>query len=291
MSTNLIPLNLDAALPAHLATATQINSDLGTTAKPRFPFMSLEGKQWTIVRNKDDSETLVNDEGDPRSAIEVVILRVNKLESKVYYEGKYEKGSNAKPTCYSNNGATPELDAQVPQAKSCSVCPHAAWGTGGNGKGFACRGTRRIAIAAPDKLDDPMLVRVPPTSIAPLKEYQKTLRNYPYNSVVTRIKFDMASPTPLLTFTPIGALSAESYATASAMYDTGVVQAICGLDETAPAVDTPAPAPRAVAAPAPAPAEPPAVVEPPAIKAAKAKKEVKPTTELDSELDEMMGAL
>lgn len=285
MTTQLVPLNLDAALPAHLAAdAARINADLGTKSKPKFPFMSLEGKQWTIVRGKDDSETLVNDEGDPRSAIEVVLLRVNKAESKVFYEGEYKKGSNAKPTCYSNNGQRPEEDSASPQAPSCAKCPHNVWGTGQNGKGFACRGTKRIAIAAPDKLDDPMLLRLPPTSIAPLREYTKTLRNYPYNSVVTRIKFDMSSPTPLLTFTPIGALTPEMYADAKAMYDTELVKAIIGIAdeedvavEAAPAL-APAPqveAPKPVAASKPKPATKPAVVD----------------SSLDDELDGVMAGV
>lgn len=291
--TNLIPLNLDANLPAHLAgEAARINSDLGSKPKPKFPFMSLEGKQWTIVRGKDDTETLVNDEGDPRSAIEVVILRVNKAESKVYYEGQYVKGSNAKPTCYSNNGERPESDSADPQSVSCAKCPHNEWGTGPNGKGFACRGSKRIAIAAPDKLDDPMLVRVPPTSITPLREYNKSLRNYPYNSVVTRIKFDMSSPTPLLTFTPVGGLPPEVYAEAKAMYDSALVKAIIGMDddgEVASTEDiTPTPAvtqakvTEALQTPAPTPAE----KSKPA-----AKKAAVVATNLDDELDSALSGI
>jgi hypothetical protein len=281
MSTQLVPLSHDK-LPIHLRDAQpEINKDLGEKAKPKFPFMSLEGKSWTIVRGKDDRETLTNDDGDPRSAIDVVIVRSNPKDSKVYYEGQYEKGADSKPTCYSNAGDVPEDDAQTPQSTSCAKCKHNVWGTGGNGKGFACRSTKRLAIATPDQLDDPMLLRLPPTSITLLKEYSKTLRNYPYNSVVTRLKFDAQSATPLVTFQPIGALPSDTYHQVKEMYNTDVVRAILGLPEDDEAPVLAAPKNKAEA-----------VAETPAVTVTKTTKKtptvVKAAKSLDDELDAIL---
>jgi hypothetical protein len=72
-------------------------------------------------------------------------------------------------------------------------------------------------------------------------------RGVGYNMVVTRIGFDMESPTPKLTFKPTGLLSDAGYAQVQEVAVSDVVQSILGADgiaaaaaaEAAPAEDLP----------------------------------------------------
>ena len=196
MSRNLIPFE-SAGLPAHLAAKfgdsnTDLVSGLGAGG---YPSISYKGKVWHVC--KGDQKTLVTKPGeeDPASSLEVVILKANPHLSKVYYAGGYVEGSEAKPDCYSNNGSTPELDAQTPQAAKCAVCPHNAWGSrvSENGaKGKACSDSRRLAVAPAGELDNPMLLRVPAGTLKELAAYADMLnrRKAPYQAVVTKISFD-----------------------------------------------------------------------------------------------------
>jgi hypothetical protein len=81
------------------------------------------------------------------------------------------------------------------------------------------------------------LLRVPPASIKSLGEYGKMLakRGVGYNMVVTRIGFDMESPTPKLTFKPTGLLSDAGYAQVQEVAVSDVVQSILGSDGIAAA--------------------------------------------------------
>jgi hypothetical protein len=137
-----------------------------------------------------------------------------------------------------------------------------------------------MAIATPDLINDPYLLRVPPASIKSLGEYGKMLakRGVGYNMVVTKVGFDMESPTPKLTFKPTGLLSDAAYAQLQEVVASDTVQAILGsegmaaaqtealeapdelpvveLPKPAPVVEKPAAKPKAVAKAAPVVAEP-----------------------------------
>jgi hypothetical protein len=169
-------------------------------------------------------------------SIEVVLVKANKGTSKVFYAKGYdEKAEAQKPDCFSNTGDRPDPSVATPQSKSCAVCPHNQWGSkiGDNGgKGKACQDSVRMAIATPDLINDPYLLRVPPASIKSLGEYGKMLakRGVGYNMVVTRIGFDMESPTPKLTFKPTGLLSDAAYAQVQEVIASDTVSAILGSE-------------------------------------------------------------
>ena len=286
MSTDLVALK--ANLPAHLAhlAGQALNSDLTGHAGAGFPSMSIKGKVFTLVRG--DERTLLmnpNDPDSPASTIEVIILKANPKNSKTFYAEAYVDGSDAKPTCQSSDGIKPDADAADPQAKTCAACPKNVWGSriGDNGtKGKACQDNARIAIAAPDAINDPMLLRIPPATLKPLSEYGAALqkRGVPYNAVVTKLGFDHTQATPKLTFKAVNYVTAEQFAEVQAQVDSDVVQQIVGLQPmpsrgpddgfempagTPPAAAEPpkaAPAkPAPKAAPAKAPAKPKAPVE------------------------------
>ena len=226
--------------------------------------MSIKGKVFTLSRG--DEKTVLPNPKDPESpatAIDVVIVKVNKGTSKVFYLNGYKEGEQAKPDCFSNNGDRPDAGSKQPQAKSCQACAHNQWGSkiGENGgKGKACQDSVRIAIAPPDQVNDPMLLRVPPASIKALGELGTACakRGVPYNAAVTKISFDLASATPKLLFKPVGLLDDETFASVQKVADSDIVKNITGngfSSESAPALpkvqpeEEPAPKPVAKAKP------------------------------------------
>ena len=195
-------------LPAHLQGKVKAtNVFAAAVSAGGFPVVSIKGKSFHIQRG--DERTLVkNSDGDAAGSIEAVIVAVNPNKSKVFYDSGYEEGSNAKPTCYSNDGLAPAADAESAQAKKCVTCPHNQWGsriTDNGGKGKACADSMRLAIAAPSQLNDPMLLRVPAASLKVLGQYgaQLAKRGVEPQHVVTKIGFDYNVAHPALTFKAI----------------------------------------------------------------------------------------
>jgi len=267
------------SVAARFAALTS-NSDLtGGVGQGGYPTISYKGKVWTIVQG-DNREVLVNDEGDPKASIDVVILKSNPALSKIYYGGGYEEGSAAKPDCYSNDSIAPAADAQSPQAAKCSICPHNAWGsriTDSGGKGKACSDSRRLAVAPINDLENPMLLRIPAGSLKDLVAYADMLsrRKAPYQALITKIKFDHTVAYPKFDFKATRWLEDHEADTALDVMDRDIVARIAGMDEAPLAIaGTPpksaqriqapveeeeyvAPAPKKAAAPAPAPAPAP----------------------------------
>lgn len=278
--SNIIPFNTDAGnLPAYLKSANRavVNDDLTAHAGTGFPVMSIKGKNFTVVRDGERTVLTKDVDGEKIAvpSIEVVLVKANKGTSKVFYIKGYQEGAEAvKPDCFSNTGDKPDSSVAEPQAKSCALCPHNQWGSkiGDNGgKGKACQDSVRMAIATADQINDPYLLRVPPASIKSLGEYGKMLakRGVGYNMVVTRIGFDMESPTPKLTFKPTGLLSDAGYAQVVEVAASDVVLSILGSDgiaaaaaaEAAPAEPLPTVEVKA-AAPAPVAEKPKAAPKP-----------------------------
>lgn len=242
------------SVAARFAALTS-NSDLtGGVGQGGYPTISYKGKVWTIVQG-DNRETLVNDEGDPKASIDVVILKSNPALSKIYYSGGYEEGSAAKPDCYSNDSITPAADAQSPQATKCSICPHNAWGsriTDSGGKGKSCSDSRRLAVAPINDLENPMLLRIPAGSLKDLVTYADMLsrRKAPYQALITKIKFDHTVAYPKFDFKATRWLSDAEADTALEVMDRDIVARIAGMDEAPLAIaGTPPQAAKRVQAP------------------------------------------
>jgi hypothetical protein len=237
--SNIIPFE-SGKVPAYLKSlnVADLNSDLTSHAGTGFPIISIKGKVFAVVRDGERTTLTKTVDGEeiPAPSIDVVIVKANKQNSKVFYLKGYQDGAeNQKPDCMSSNGTHPDASIEKPQAKSCAVCPHNQWGSkigDGGGKGKACSDSVRLAVAQPDLLNDPYLLRVPPATIKALGEYGKALakRGVPYTAVVTKIGFDMESPTPKLTFRATGFLSDEAYAEAQETAASDVVAAILGSE-------------------------------------------------------------
>lgn len=256
---NLVPFDKPGTnLPAYLSDPTalgDINKDVVRAAQ--FPTMSIKGKVFTL--NKDGVKKMLTKPDDPdevAQSIGVVILRAN-MAAKVFYLKKFDNDNSdgAPPDCYSYDTITPSQHAPNPQSKKCATCPHHVWGSrvndgdrpGEEKKGRACSDTGRLAIAAPDKLEDAMLMRVPPASLRNLRDAVKVInqRKVPYNAVIMKISFDPEQASPCLKFKPIAFLEEADYAKVkNEVYDGELVRGICGLDDiqdVAPTADAPGP--------------------------------------------------
>lgn len=274
---NIVPFkNLDS-LPAHIQArlGNVDNSALGQ-AVAGFPVLSLKGKRFTLVRSGE--REIINDPrtDEPANHITVAILRANPGMSKAYYAEGYVEGADGKPDCFSNDGKAPDANATNPQARSCHACPHNVFGSSTTGKGKACPDTKRLAVAQIDNLDDPILLRVPPTSLKNLANFgaQFTSKGIKFNYIATKIGFDPQATHQLLTFQGVGFLDDATIERVEALQSDETVLRITGevaIPQEAPAPkpkpklaavqvdeeeeEAPAPKPKAKAKPAPAPVE------------------------------------
>ena len=264
--TSIVPF-ATANVPAfaQAASAGNLSGIKFTGGGVNYKVVSIEGKRFTI---KDgEKETILMNPSDPDTPamyLECIILDVGpsadrKVNSKVWYLKGYEKGSKAKPDCFSNDGIAPDAGVAEPQATKCALCPKNTWGTGPNGSGTECRSSKRLVIATPDNLDEPMLLRVPATSITPLMEYfgwmqEKGVADTAH--VVTRIGFDYTATAQKLTFKGLG-WAPQDPAEAKAQDIVAIIagkKAAPKAEVEEPFEDRPTFAKEAAPAPAPAPA-------------------------------------
>jgi hypothetical protein len=247
-------------VPAHFKKRTPgMNADLISTGSS-FPVISIKGKVFAVVKG-GERKVLPNpkDPESPATSIDAVIIKGNAGFAKVFYMKGYdpESSEKQKPDCYTNDGNAPASDATNPQSKKCATCAHNQFGSARQGKGKACADTKRLAIAAVDQLNEPMLLRIPPASLKPLSEYVKFLdnRGADYDQVLTKISFDMEAESPKLAFKPVGLLDDPTYQAVKEIAATDTVQDIVGgnlgvvheqlaeadVKETAPAEEAPEP--------------------------------------------------
>lgn len=240
--SSIIPFQ-DGNLPSTIVTrkrTLQVNKDIALAAQ--FPTLSIEGKQFTMVQDNERKVLMKPDAPDETvQSLSMAVLRIN-MGAKAFYAKGYVQGNSegARPDCSSMDGVSPLAGSPNKQADKCALCPQNQWGSrvseDNTGKGKACSDKPRVAVADPRFLDKPLLLRVPPASIKALKDdFIKFVskRGLEYNEAVVRIGFDRESPSPKLTFKPVGVLDDASYEKAVELYDSDIVRAICGVDEAA----------------------------------------------------------
>lgn len=298
-------------VPAFVKAATEGNLAAVSVSSNSFPYVSLKGKVFTF-RDGDESKLITKPNSDePAGALEVVILDIGpsadkKINAKVWYANGYEEGSTAKPDCYSNDGVAPAADAKDKQHSKCALCPKNVWGSGNKGQGTECSSSKRLAIATPDNLDKPMLIRVPAGSLTPLNEYLAWMKKSGIADsahVITKIGFDYTVAHQKLTFKGLGWVQADPSAAKAA----DIVQVIVGrkevvadteepFEQAAPAFAKAAEKPKAAPKAAkPAPVEDDLPTEPKAdVKVESSKKpqpKPEPVVEADSDMDAALDDL
>lgn len=217
-----------------------IANDLGEGIKGSYGIVSIKGGRFRI-KYKGNETVLTNGDGTPVAFIDVVVVKANAFLNKQYFEGKYVEGSTAPPVCYSLDGVKPAEAAIKKQATTCALCPKNQFGSmvGDNGtKMKACRDTKKLAVVPAadirnETLGGAMLFRVPPGSLKDLSAMADALkgRGYPYNSVVTRISFDLQASHPKPTFKAFRPLNDEEAEAVLEMFDSdGVMRVLADND-------------------------------------------------------------
>jgi hypothetical protein len=240
-----------AQLPAHLQAAVgnaEAAKEFAGGVQSGFPVISYRGGTWR-VRQGGEEQVYVDTEGDAIQSIRTVMIQSNERPSKTYYEGKYKEGDSSKPQCWSASGVTPDADVPNPVNAACASCPMNVWGskiTEQGNKTRACQDVRRVAVTFEHELeavatgqkavDDlpVMLLRIPPASLNPLKDYAvKVLgpKGLPVYVLITKIGFDTTVAYPKLTFKGERFLSANEFGIVEGLRDSDMVRRI--LDTSA----------------------------------------------------------
>lgn len=254
-------------LPAHLR-----NLELDATTKALMGSGGGSGKRISIkggvFRMIVDGKEIAQNED---RAMPIVIVAANPHVSRSYYADTYVEGQVLAPSCWSNDGVSPDSKVSEPQSGKCATCAQNIAGSATQGAGRACRYSQRLAVTLENDLKgDVYQLTLPAQSIfgnvengkMPLQAYAKFLGSHglPITAVVTEMRFDTASATPKLTFKALRPLEADEMATAQAKGNspeakTAIASTPATLDGAKPkAVAAPeaetAPAPKAEATPA-----------------------------------------
>ena len=207
-------------LPAHLQ-----NLQLDATTKALMGGSGSGGKRISIRGNVfrmmvDGKEIAQNED----RAMPIIIAAANPNVSRTFYAGVYQEGQAMAPTCWSNDGVSPDIKAEAPQSGKCATCQQNIKGSG-QGDSRACRFSQRLAVLLENDIrGDVYQLTLPAQSIfgavengkMPLQAYAKFLGSHglPVTAVVTEMRFDTASATPRLTFKAIRPLNEEELALA-----------------------------------------------------------------------------
>jgi len=185
-----------------------------------YGIIGYKGSKWSLRYQGQTKMFTRPDDGTPISYIDAVILKAASHKSKSYYPN-YEEGSSKPPLCASLDGVLPDAGVSQKQADTCALCPRNEFKTFPNGrKGRECRDYKRLAVLLmPDQtkrffeqpLLEPVFLRVPADSLQALASYGTQVEQfgYPYNAIVTRIKFDPKTPHPKFIFEPIAKVKDE----------------------------------------------------------------------------------
>jgi len=208
-------------LPAHLknlqldATTKALMGGSGNGGGKR---ISIRGN---VFRMMVDGKEIAQNED---RAMNIIIAAANANVSRTFYAGTYQEGQAMAPTCWSNDGVTPDIKSEQPQASKCASCQQNIKGSG-QGDSRACRFTQRLAVLLENDIrGDVYQLSLPAQSIfgaaengkMPLQSYAKFLGSHglPVTAVVTEMRFDTASATPRLTFKAVRPLNEEELAMA-----------------------------------------------------------------------------
>jgi len=207
---------VNAGLPAVFqAGAEGVYDEFSQGVTSGFPVISFRGGTWRVKKGGEE-QVHIDDDGDAIRSIQIVLVRSNPHLAKSYYEKQYEEGDTGAPRCWSTVGVTPDASVENPISSRCESCPMNAWGskiTPTGNKTRACADVRRMAVAFMHDIEQAaedssyevpvLLLRVPPASLNPLKDYiEKVLKpkSVPPFALSTKVGFDTEVSFPKLTF-------------------------------------------------------------------------------------------
>ena len=260
-------------LPAHLRRGTLSATTKALMGGGTSKRISIEGNVFRMLVG--GKEVAVNED----RGMNVIILRAAESNARTYYGGKtYEKGTKARPICWSDDNIKPHENVKALQHKSCAGCPQDVKGSGQNGS-KACRYSRRVALLlASDIGGDIFAMNVNASSLfgqgegrkMGLQQYARLLGGHgiEVNAVVTEMRFDTTAGANMkLTFSAVRPLEEDEWALVQSRVDeqaamdaiTQTVADIDGVEEEVAEAPAPEPVfveppkstkPKAAAAPA-----------------------------------------
>jgi hypothetical protein len=218
--SNIVPFqgfHLPAAAVQRLQQGHSIAKNMIEGVGAPIDILSIKGKNFT---EKVNGEPVLTPR--PQYEFDVVILDATSNLGKTYYENTFMEGGMDPPDCWSLNGVKPDAGAPKKQSTTCRGCPKNVFGSristtpGMPSKGKACADSRRVAVFAAYKLGHdlpPLMLRVPATSLRPLKEYAQNLEknNVPINGIITRMGFEAGVAHPQLNFAAVRGLSDQEF--------------------------------------------------------------------------------
>ena len=182
----------------------------------QFPRISMGNNRFTAVA-EDGTEEVIG-----LHSFDFIVLAANPALSRVYYDSGYDPNVVSAPTCYSDNGAFPDVRVSEPQSIGCANCPQAAWGSSvsqlSGKKTKACSEFKKLLVyVLGDKVEGLYQFRVAPASLKAWATYVKDLRTNDMfgdleltpEMVVTRAKWDKQKQN-VLTFELVDVLDEES---------------------------------------------------------------------------------
>lgn len=210
--------NLPAAIADLFTNSEDNEGDLSGGITGNFAIVSIRGSKWRI-KYQGSEEPVVDEDGEPKASLEVIMVDASPKLSKIYYAQNYSEGDSESPDCSSINGEVPDAGVRSKQAENCTICPHNQWGsriTESGKKAKACHDSRRVAVVPAGDIENeryggPMLLRIPAASLGDLKTFDGQLRskNINYRTIAIRLGFDMNASYPKLTFKAVRRLTED----------------------------------------------------------------------------------
>lgn len=201
------------AIPEHLKkyqAQSSVDADSLASSSISIPRVSLRGRKFRLVVGGEEIRK-------PSDELDVVILAVEpgpNLFIKTYYEGKYNSGDSAPPSCASSNGVAPDPWVTNPQAERCMTCPKNQFGSATSNSGKktkACRDSKRLWVTDPTDVEGTVFaLGIPVTSLKSVAEYGRMIRanGVPLSAVITRLTM-VDSEFPQLEFQHVGFLDEQ----------------------------------------------------------------------------------
>ena len=236
--SNIIPIDQAqgaAAMRAKLAAGSAVNRNFAEGIRDGFPVLSIKGKVFRHRANGQETPFIDPQTRQPFPFLDVVLVNASRTLSKAYYIRGFSDGDANPPDCWSLDAIRPDPSVAQKVHPTCQDCPMNAFGsrvTEGGKMAKACQDARRIAVTLPGWLSagarDPMMLRIPQSSLKQLKAYAQLLERYGFepNGCVTRLSFDYQEAYPKLLFNFVSPLTDQEYAQVDALAQS---QAVTGM--------------------------------------------------------------
>lgn len=142
-------------------------------------------------------------QGNPLPDNEIECVVISAPTERMYYANRYDPDNPEGPACFALAphvpGMKPSPASVNVQHEECATCPQNEWGSASQGKGKACKETRRVMIVPLDSLEsedkiascEVAAVRPPVTSLKNYSTYVQGVAattKRPLAGVITKIK-------------------------------------------------------------------------------------------------------